>query len=261
MSSILNTDNELFQYIGFSWDRVALPAIVPVHSVERVCFRFQRMLPEFVWDAAVLEGNPFTFPEVKTLLDGVTVGGRKLSDQEQILNLAESSKVLLAMVKADKFFLNKIVFCELHSIIARNEALEWGHFRGEGEERNYTPDVSLGEHGRYTPLPTLKDAPELNKMFNQATDVLDRSLPNPFEKALVFFLHGALQQYFFDGNKRTSRAIMNGVLMSNGIDAISIPAARVQEFNEKMVQFYLTKEATEMVEFLSGLLPGWENKS
>jgi len=50
------------------------------------------MLPEYVWDAGVLEGNPFTFPEVKTLLDGVTVGGRKLSDQEQILNLAQSSK-------------------------------------------------------------------------------------------------------------------------------------------------------------------------
>ena len=255
MIAILNTDNELFQSLGFCWDRASLPAKVPVHSIERVCFRFYRMLPEFVWDAAVLEGNPFTFPEVKTLLDGVTVGGRKLSDQEQILNLAESSKVLLAMVKANNFFLNKTVFCELHSIIARNEALEWGHFRGEGEELNYTPDVALGEHGRYTPLATLKDAPELNKMFNQATAALNKYIASPFEKALAFFLHGALQQYFFDGNKRTSRAIMNGILMANGIDAISIPAARVQEFNEKMVQFYLTKDATVMVVFLSSLLP------
>ncbi len=43
---------------------------------------------------------------------------------------------------------------------------------------------------------------------------------------------------------------MNGVLMSNGIDAISIPAAKVQAFNEKMVQFYLTKDATGMALFL-----------
>jgi len=56
------------------------------------------MLPEYVWDAGVLEGNPFTFPEVKTLLYGVTVGGRKLADQEQILNLAQSSKYLLELV-------------------------------------------------------------------------------------------------------------------------------------------------------------------
>jgi Fic family protein len=213
------------------------------------------MLPEFVWDAGVLEGNPFTYPEVKTLLEGITVGGRKLSDQEQILNLAESSKFLLAMVKTDKFLLDKTIFCKLHSIIARNEALEWGHFRGEGQETNYTPDVGSGEHGRHTPLPTVKNAPELNKTFDHAIEALHKYVYNSFEKALVFFLHGALQQYFFDGNKRTSRAMMNGILMSAGIDAISVPSAKVLEFNEKMVQFYMTKDATRMVEFLSCLLP------
>jgi Fic family protein len=254
-SSIMNTDNELFSSLGFHWDRTIVPAQIPIHSLDRVCFRFHRMLAEYVWDAGVLEGNPFTYPEVKTLLDGVTVGGRKLSDQEQILNLAESSKSLLARVKSGIFSLDKAMFCELHGIIARNEALEWGHFRGEGEETNYTPDVALGEHGRYTPLPTVKGAPELNKRFTQAMDALHNSTPNHFEKALMFFLHGALQQYFFDGNKRTSRAMMNGVLMSNGIDAISIPAAKVQEFNAKMVQFYLTRDATGMVVFLIELLP------
>ena len=44
--------------------------------------------------------------------------------------------------------------------------------------------------------------------------------------------------------------MMNGILMSNGIDAISVPAAKAQEFNEKMVRFYLTKDASEMMGFL-----------
>ncbi len=251
----MNTDTELFSALDFCWDRSTVPAEIPIHSIERVCFRFHRMLPEYVWDAAMLEGNPFTFPEVKTLLEGITVGGRKLSDQEQILNLAESSKLLLAMVRNGLFSLEKKTFCTLHGIIARNEALEWGHFRGEGEETNYTPDVALGEHGRHTPLPTVKGAPELNSRFSQAMELLQSHVPNSFEKGLIFFLHGALQQYFFDGNKRTSRAMMNGILMSNGIDAITVPAAKLQEFNEKMVQFYLTKDATGMVAFLSDLHP------
>jgi hypothetical protein len=38
--------------------------------------------------------------------------------------------------------------------------------------------------------------------------------------------------------------------MSAGIDAISIPAAKVQEFNEEMVRFYLSQDATEMMMFL-----------
>jgi len=251
----MDIDHKLFTGVGFRWDRASIPADVPLYSLERVCFRFQRMLPEFVWDAAVLEGNPFTYPEVKTLLDGVTVGGRKLSDQEQIVNLAESSRFLLSLVKSAKFAVDKKTFCQLHAIIAKNEALEWGHFRGEGDETNYTPDVGLGEHGRYTPLATIKGAPELNRSFELALSILNDYVESTFEKALVFFLHGALQQYFFDGNKRTSRAMMNGILMSNGIDAITIPAACAQEFNEKMVRFYLSEDANEMMFFLSGLLP------
>jgi prophage maintenance system killer protein len=77
----------------------------------------------------------------------------------------------------------------------------------------------------------------------------------PFERATAFFLFGALQQFFFDGNKRTSRFMMNGVLMSNGIDAISVPAAKAQAFNEKMVRFYISKDATEMMAFLAGCHP------
>lgn len=248
---------KLFDALGFRWDRSAVPAIVPTHSIERVCFRFHRMLPEFVWDASVLEGNPFTFPEVKTLLDGVTIGGRKISDQEQVLNLAESSKRLLALVKSGQFDLTKEFFTELHSIVARNEALEWGVFRGEGQETNYTPDVGLGEHGRHTPLLTAPGAPKLNQVFQNGVAALDDC--QPFEKATAFFLFGAMQQFFFDGNKRTSRFMMNGILMSNGIDAISVPAAKAHEFNEKMVRFYLTKDATEMMAFLVDCHPEADN--
>jgi hypothetical protein len=48
---------------------------------------------------------------------------------------------------------------------------------------------------------------------------------------------------------------MNGVLMSHGIDAISIPAARAQEFNERMVRFYLERDASEMMDFVLGCHP------
>lgn len=163
------------------------------------------MLPEYVWDAGVLEGNPITFPEVKTLLEGVTVGGRKLSDQEQILNLADSSKYLVELVKQGQFRLDKETCCSLNARVARNEALEWGHFRGEGPETSYTPDVALGDRGRLTPLPTERDAPRLNEVFTKGVRSLQESVSNPFERASAFFLFGSLQQFFFDGNKRTSR--------------------------------------------------------
>jgi Fic family protein len=239
--------------LGFTWDRLVVPRDVPTSSIARVCWRLHRMLPEFVWDAAVLEGNPFTFAEVKTLLDGITVGGRKVSDHEQVLNLADGHRRLLAMVRNGTFRLDKSVFCELNGLIARNEALEWGVFRGEGAERSCTPAVALGTHGRHEPIATEPGAPRLNLVFETGLCVLSR-LP-AFERALAFFLFGSLQQFFFDGNKRTSRLMMNGLLMSNGIDAISIPASRAHEFNQKMVNFCVTKDGTEMMEFLASCHP------
>ncbi|MGH8228904.1 MAG: Fic family protein [Steroidobacteraceae bacterium] len=240
----------LFETLGFHWNRDWVPRELPRASLERVVFRFSRMLSEYVWDAGVLEGNPFTFPEVKTLLEGVTVGGRKLSDQEQILNLAASSRYLLDLLKRGEFKLDKATFCELHARVARNEALEWGHFRGEGSEAHYTPDVALGERGRYTPPPTEPGAKRLNQVFVDGLRALEQDVGNSFERAVAFFLFGALQQFFFDGNKRTSRFMMNGVLMVDGIDAISIPAIRATAFNSRMVDFYASRDATAMMAFV-----------
>jgi hypothetical protein len=111
------------------------------------------------------------------LLGGATIGGRKGSDQDQILNLADSSNHLLALVQNSKFALDKTTFCDLHRIVARNDALEWGAFRGEGDEVHFTSDVALGEKGRYTPLPTIAGAPQLNRVFAAGAHALIEQVP------------------------------------------------------------------------------------
>ncbi len=168
---------ELFDALGFRWDRAAIPAGVPVHSVERACFRFHKMLAEFVWDAGVVEGNTLTFPEVMTLLDGVTVGGRKIADQAQILNLIVASRRLLSLVRGRRFALDKATAMAIHALFAPTEAPESG-------------------------------APLLRRTFDEGLACLMRDVPSPFERAMAFFMFGALQQFFFDGNKRTSRFMM-----------------------------------------------------
>ena len=245
----------LFDKLGFKWDRSAVSAGVSA-SVDRAIFRYKQMLVQFVFDASSLEGNPFTFPEVKTLLDGVTVGGHKLTDEQQVLNLAAAAKELFTLVKERSFRLDKATFDRLHALVAREEPLEWGHFRGEGEFSDITPCVGLGYEGEFVPShPTEPGAENLKKLFSDAVQALETEVADARERALAFFLFGALQQFYFDGNKRTSRFMMNGVLMSHGFDAISVPAKRAQEFNENMVRFYLGKDATEMMRFLIDCQP------
>ncbi|MGE0233348.1 MAG: Fic family protein [Flavobacteriaceae bacterium] len=252
----MTKDEQLFEAVGFTWDRATVPKRLPPPDIKRAVWRLQRSLAEYVYDAGQLEGNPFTYPQVQTLLDGVTVGGHKLSDQEQILNLAASTKALIDLVKLGEFKADRETFCILNGMVARDEALEAGHFRGEGENTSTTPKVFLGEHGHYTPAPTTPGAANLIDIWNLGSAALQETLQgNSLEHGGALFLFGALQQFFFDGNKRTSRLMMNGILMSAGVDAISVPAARKQEFNELMVDFYRFNNATQMMAFLASCHP------
>jgi Fic family protein len=248
-------DEQVFEDLGMRWRRSVVPTSVPVHSVERAFFRLHKALPEYVWDASMLEGNPFTFPEVQTLLDGVTVGGHKISDERQVLNLVESARELLSMVREGRFTLDKATSDHLHAIIARGEAFDAGRFRGEGAEQSLTPGVALGQYGRYMPPATQPGGDNLRHLHARGLAAITGGLPTPYEQALAYFLFGALQQFYFDGNKRTARYLMNGHLMSHGIDAISVPARRAHEFNTLMVGFYRFRDATPMFAFLTDCHP------
>ncbi len=244
--------DQLFDVLGIHWDRGLFPLPVRPSSVERVVKRFQKSLPQFVWEAAKLEGNPFTFPEVQTLLDGITVGGRKLSDAQQILGLRDSMRLLCEEVLAGGFVPTKLMACRLNALIARDEALEWGHFRGEGHERSNVT-INLGAVS-WSPKPTEAGGKNLTLVFEQGLDALSH-VSDPIERAFALKLFMAREQFFFDGNKRTARAMMNGVLMSHGFDGLSVPATWQLDYNQGMAGFYPSGYATLVMQMFAHMMP------
>lgn len=108
----------------------------------------------------------------------------------------------------------------------------------------------------HRPLPTVRGAATLSQLFQDGVSILELEAQDPRERAMVWFLFGALQQFYFDGNKRTARFMMNGILMSHGFDAISVPAGRAEEFNQELAEFYIGRDATRMMEFLFSCRPG-----
>lgn len=62
-------------------------------------FFAHKMRTDLIYHTAALEGNPYTFPEVQTLLDGITVGGHKISDTEQILHLDRAWTELMHQIQ------------------------------------------------------------------------------------------------------------------------------------------------------------------
>ncbi len=205
--------------LQFDWaSTVRWDAIVPKGTV-RALVRYQHRFVDFVYDASYLEGNPYTLPEVQTLLDGITVGGKKLSDQQQILSLRDSFLLLKAMVSDRHFGVSKENSDKLHYEVAKFEALGPGQFRGEGPVGG-GGTVNLGDGRTYKAPPTEPGGENLRRIFSEGWAAVQQRCPHPVEQGAAYFALAAHSQFYFDANKRTGRLVMNGHLMSNGYEAI-----------------------------------------
>ncbi len=196
----------------------------------------RKQLSELVWDAVNLEGINFTLPEIQTLLEGITIGGHRVSDQQIALNQVEAWQTLFKWLGSDQFVLSVEKTCKLHTVAAKNEALEWGKFRSGGVTiagTEYMPPEAQK-------LPGLFDG-----MVKEAL-----SLPDIYDQAIFVFLTMARLQFFYDVNKRMGRFMMNGLLLNAGFPPINLPAKRQLEFNRLMLGFYESGEQQPVNAFL-----------
>lgn len=191
---------------------------------------------DFVYNTSALEGNAMTYPEVQTLIEGITVGGHKLSDEQQILNQNKSVDYLFELINNKSFKLDIDTFTTLHSFVAKEETLKWGTFRESS--------VNIGGTDYEVPHADL-----LKNIFNDGI-VEIKKINHPIVKAITMFLFGAKCQFFYDGNKRTSRLMMNGILIEAGYPILNIKAKDKLEFNSMMVKFYDSDSIIPSIEYL-----------
>lgn len=206
--------------------------------IKKAFFVARKLFTELVFDTQKLEGMPFTFPEVQTFIQGITVGGHKISDAEKLKQQILGWEKLLDSVETGKFKIDKKTPCELQAIIAKDEALEVGRFR--------SGQVGIAGTDYCPPAPE-----ELEKSFEEMLAVVKGTVSIP-EQAYLLHLFFARNQFFYDGNKRTGLLMMNGHLLSNGYPPASIPARMLTEYNSAMLKYYETGCPEEMLKFISG---------
>ncbi len=205
-------------------------------NIQKAIFFAKRQLSELVYDAVNLEGITYSLPEIQTLLDGITVGGHKISEQTITLNQAEAWRWLFNKISKNSFNFSKEFIFELHSLAAKEEALEWGCFR----------------KGQVTISGTNYLPPHADSLDSLWTNIIqDLNLIQEIEiKAINLFLWMSRYQFFYHVNKRTARFMMNGILLSNGYPVINVPSKRSVEFNSKMIKFYENGHPEEMIDFM-----------
>jgi len=207
---------------------------------EKALMLAKREIAVFVHDAVELEGIHFTLPEIQTLLEGITVGGHKLSDQQIAVNQGNAWRHLFHSLSNNEFKLELEFVCQLYNIAAKEEALEWGRLRSGG--------ITIAGSD-YMPPP----AEQLPKLFKQMIKEINL-IDDIYDRAIFAFLTMAHCQFFYDVNKRMGRFIMNAILLEKGYPAINLPAKRQLEFNQLMLNFYQSGTQQPMNQFMRSCL-------
>lgn len=196
-------------------------------------------MAEIVWNSlGVFENNPSTLPQTETILHGQAVGGISIDQLNQVKRFGDGAARLITAVGDANFCLDIDFAKQIHDIVGKDEALEWGVLRDR--------DVQIRGVSHVPPK-----AGELPVLAENGFAFLRDQVKNPIERAIATFLFMARTQFFFDCNKRTASLMMNGALLSAGYYPITVLRETTEEFNEKLRAFYNSGNATEMFAYFS----------
>lgn len=199
---------------------------------EQSLFLAKKKWDENVYCGMKMENRAVTFPQTKTILNGVNVPSVQLDDIQAILNMRDVWKFLLATINEPVTF---EYLCKINEYIARNEALEWGKLR--------TGSVGISGTDYLPPVPCEDDVrKKLEKIMNSDSTATD--------KALEIFAWGTRSQLFWDGNKRTSMTLANKILIMSGAGILTITDSHMERFNTLLLDYYNTGNAEGLKQFL-----------
>ena len=186
-------------------------------------FLAKKMIKENVYSGVKLEGINLTFPETQAILDGINIPSATIDDIQTILNMRDAWKYVLKTLN-EPFTLEYA--CKVNSYVSRNESLDWGVLR-YGE-------VGIGGTDYRPPIP------EKNSVKENIRNLMDKDI-SATEKAIHYFVWGAKQQLFWDGNKRTSLICANKILLQHGKGIMTIRDNNVVKFNVLLTKYYEEK--------------------
>lgn len=202
------------------------------HTKDENIFLAKKLLVENVYCGIKMEGSKITFPETKTILNGVNVPHATIDDIQSILNMRDAWKYVLS--DPDQTF-NLEFVCKVNEHVARNESLEWGKLR--------TGTVGISGTD-YKP-----ELPNREKAVKWISNLLCKNISTT-EKAIEYFLWGARSQLFWDGNKRTSLICANKIMISGRAGLLTISDRNMATFNHLLTEYYESADNAKIKLFL-----------
>jgi len=107
-------------------------------------FLLKKSIVGLIHSASRLENVNTTFPQTKTIVEGMSVSGINMDDIQIILNLKNAYQYILKLPFDTVFDLE--IACHINNFIAYNESLEWGVLRTGNvgiHGVDYTPTIPV----------------------------------------------------------------------------------------------------------------------
>lgn len=190
---------------------------------------------EWTYNSIAIEGNSLTLKETKVVLEGFTIGGKSLKDHIEVIN-HDAAIIFLDELVKDEDIISEWNITQIHGLILRSiDNYNAGKYRSSNV---------LISGARHIP-PEYLHVPELmEKLILRYKNWYNY---HPIVKACL--LHGELVKIhpFVDGNGRTSRLVMNLVLIKTGYLPIIIKNDYKLEYYEALDKAHVENEYTDFI--------------
>lgn len=194
-------------------------------------FLLKKVFVELIHANSRLEKVNTTFPQTKTIVDGMSVSGVSMDDIQIILNLKNAYQYIL---KENAPFTLEIAK-KINSFVSYNESLEWGVVR----------TGNVGIHGvNYKPT-----IPVESEVAQRIKEILVDDTVSTTYRALKYMYYAMRTQIFWDGNKRTAIISANYIMLINGNGILHIEESKLEVWNELLSKYYETDEVEEIIKW------------
>lgn len=196
---------------------------------------------EWTYNSNGIEGNTLTLRETQVVLEGITVGGKSIKEHLEAINHEKAILFLDDLVK-DNDPINEWNIKSIHQLVLKDIDNEnAGRYRKE----NVTIKGATHIPPDYLKVPELME--KLILTYNAWSEY------HPIIQAAL--LHGELVKIhpFIDGNGRTSRLLMNLVLMNKGYNPVIIKKVSRLKYYEALDTAHTTGNYTDFVKLVTKL--------
>jgi len=186
---------------------------------------------EYTYESNKIEGNTLTLQETALVIEkGLTIGGKTLNEHLEAINHAHAIDYIKDLAK-EKNTITERDILQIHALILQGISRE-----NAGAYRKVQVMISGAKHIPPPPYELQKEIAEMMRFYND-----NRETMHPVELAAEMHERLVSIHPFVDGNGRTSRLLMNLILLQNGY-----PIAILKGDTESRLRYYEALETSQI---------------